>query len=344
MTETAENQTVNQEVENPSIAAKKKDSPAKEPKKKEVELSREQQLAQPLLRMVPQGGSKKVRIIRRNTTRMPSDVFKDSITKIGSEWKENTRSMIRGLSVEEEKAYLPRILQVQPDSPNWDRALEQYWADFSLRVPSEGLELEIYVDKNNNPTESNLKDFISFRFAKVSSRVAVTPEEIENKAMFPYYVEDKKAQNLSAYEKLQISKRASLNFMKLVKSDDNNAFTNPDKVDWVLELYKRTDSSLPTIASMDSTDKEVYLSNKSAEDAETFNAIVEDPQLESKSFIVKCISLGVLTRIGNAILNGQEKIGDSLEEAVYYLQDAKNSKVDITLKQRVKELEPVKMS
>lgn len=333
MTETAENQTVEKE----------KVSSAKESSKKEPELTHAQRVALPLLRVVPTGASKTVKIIRRNTTRMPSEVYKDSITKIGSEWKENTRSMIRGLSPDEEKAYLPKILQVQPESPNWDRAVEQYWAEFSLRVPSEGLELEIFTDKNGNPSESNLKDYISFRFAQVSSRVATTPEEVENKAMFPYYLEDKKAQSMSAYDKLQVAKRASLNFMKLVKTDDNNAFVDPEKVDWVLELYRRTDPSLP-MSGMDAPDKEVYLSNKSQEDPETFNTIVEDPQLKTKSFVVKCISLGILQRIGNAILNGQEKIGDSLEEAVYYLEDAKNSKVDITLKQRAKELEPVRMT
>ena len=44
----------------------------------------------------------------------------------------------------------------------------------------------------------------------------------------------------------------------------------------------------------------------------------------------------MLRQVGNTYLNGDEPLGDSLEEAVLYLKDKKNSSIYTTLKARLK--------
>ena len=68
--------------------------------------------------------------------------------KIGSSF--TGRSVTRPLTFEEEKAYLPGIIGVSPDSPNWEEKTHEYWINISAEVPLNmingedhgGLELE----------------------------------------------------------------------------------------------------------------------------------------------------------------------------------------------------------
>ena len=309
-------------------------------KKAEPPLSKEELVKQPLLSLP--NGSKKVRLVRRNTSRLPDLVHRDAITKIGSEWQENTRSMIRGLDSFEEAAYLPHIIQVLPNSPNWEQALQEYWADYGIRVPADGLVLEIWTDKNGNPSKANLKDYISYQFCNASSKVAFTKEEVENKGMFPFFIEDSEQKTKTDFEALQITKKASLLFLKLFDRDSKGSLKDQDKIDWVMELYKRTDSEMGLIDAISIENKEIYMDKRVKDNSELFISFVEDIHLQEKAFITKCLTLGVLTKIGNAILDGEHKIGDGLDEAVYYLTDPKNSKLYITLKERMKQLSKIR--
>lgn len=303
------------------------------PTKMEKTPTYEEALKLPLLKFPKE--SKVVTILRKNSTRVPNDVFKDAITKIGSEWKADTRSIIRGLNHEEEIAYLPKILGLSASSPQWDSAVELYWEDFSIRVPNEGVKLEIWTDQYGRPSESNLKDYIMYRFCQQSSKVATSAAELENAAVFPYFVQDDAKNTMDKHQRIQVMKKASLEHMKLFKAD-NAGNVNMNKINWVLEIYKRTDTTLGLLNRMPVEEKEVYLYEKSKDKPEEFLNIVEDPSLEHKAFISECIGASILTRIGNVILNGEEKLGDTLEEAVLYLTNPKNSKMMITLSERLK--------
>jgi hypothetical protein len=69
--------------------------------------------------------------------------------KIGSSLR--NRSVLRGLSFEEEKIYMPTIIGFPSDAPNFQKACEEYWKDISVVVPPPsdskfsdgGLELEV---------------------------------------------------------------------------------------------------------------------------------------------------------------------------------------------------------
>ena len=286
------------------------------------------------------GGVRIVRLKRSNKSRVPSDVYKDSVTKIGSEWKADSRDIIRGLSHEEAVVILPSIIGVEPSSANWDETVKAYWADFTVRVPEEGLELNIWEDDEGFPAVRNAKDWITYKFCQKSSKVATSESERQNMPMYQYYIEDDKEILAAKAENLAVRKDAQKLFLQLFRKDKAGKIDGL-KVNWVLEMYKKHDSNLGNYGVMSSDEKEIYLDGKLTEDPMLFKGIVEDDKLKDKAFISECVSKGLINHVGNAYYNGDEKMGDYMEETILYLNDPKNSNVLVTLKERLKAQEAV---
>ena len=294
-----------------------------------------------VIKLKPLGGERIVRLKRTNKSRIPSDVYTDAITKIGSEWKENSRDVIRGLTHEEALVCLPSIIGVEPSSPNWDSAVKEFWADYTVRVPNDGLPLNIWTDDNGYPAVENVRDWITYKFCQKSSKVATSDLDRENIGMFPFYMEDDKEILAKKAENLAVRKEAQVYFLKLFKKDTKSGKPDSLKINWVLEMYKKHDSSLGAYVNMAAEEKEIYLDGKLQEDPKLFIDIVSDEYLKDKAFISECVSIGLLNHVGNAYYNGDEKLGDDMRETILYLNDAKNSSVLVTLKERMKAQEAV---
>ena len=88
--------------------------------------------------------------------------------------------------------------------------------------------------------------------------------------------------------------------------------------------------------TMDETQKEITLEGELDSNPSEFLMYATDKNIEYQAFIEDCLSNDVLRRVGQSYLNGDETIGNSLEEAVLYLKDKKNSEVYATLKARLK--------
>ena len=90
------------------------------------------------------------------------------------------------------------------------------------------------------------------------------------------------------------------------------------------------------ISLMDTAQREITLETELDADPTQFLMYAQDKNIEHQAFIQDCLTHDVLRQVGNTYLNGDEAIGDSLEEAVLYLKDKKNSSVYTTLKARLK--------
>ena len=88
--------------------------------------------------------------------------------------------------------------------------------------------------------------------------------------------------------------------------------------------------------TMDAAQKEITLENELEGNPTQFLEYSQDKNIQHQAFIQDCITHEVIRRVGNTYLNGDENIGDSLEAAVLYLKDKKNSESYTTLKARLK--------
>ena len=264
--------------------------------------------------------SRKVYVrIRPNNTKLPNDVYNEAKRKVSSIFGEGG-SPLSGLTREEEEKYLRRLLALEPQDPQFRNAVRQFWTEFSFNVePGDGTELEVGTDKAGEPL--NLEDWIRYKFCLKHVEVAESLEHVTGNRI-KYYLHDEQREIDKKYQGLQVKKQARKEH--LLAADD------PEKTDFILTMFgKNTDN-------MDSAQKQLALEEFSESDPEKFYNISTDKDLEMKVLIERCISAEVLLRYGNTYMNGDEKLGDSITEAVLYLSDKKNTETLLQLKARLK--------
>lgn len=253
---------------------------------------------------------------------VPEVLQEMSVQKVGSSFTEQG-DYLRGLSLSDEKEYLPSVLGIDSSDPSFVRAVQEFWKDFSITIPSgsKGLELNVSLDENGKPV--NLMDYIRYNFARKSPLVA----NEDDRYAYPkarFYMEDPDMVKNSRVEASKIRMEARKEF--ITSSNDLQ------KLRWILKLAERSLSP----GSMDEEDVKLRVEELVEKNPTLMLGYFKDQDLEMKYFVLECLSANVIEKVGNAFYDGDQKIGDSLEEAVLVLNDKKNSTMLIRLKERLK--------
>ena len=83
-------------------------------------------------------------------------------------------------------------------------------------------------------------------------------------------------------------------------------------------------------------EKELQLEELLDDNPQYFLDVVKDRNLEMVALVNQCLSTEVLRKVGNTILDGDVSLGDTMEEAVVFLKDKKNSNVLTSIKAKLK--------
>jgi hypothetical protein len=277
----------------------------------------------------------------------------DFKVKIGSSYKGT--SVLRGLTLEEEKRFLPSIIGISPESQNWENATKDYWNNISKDVPLTGLELEIGIIYNNiedlnfdnnlyentifkakvgiKGTPINIADYILWRYCKVYSRVANDIEDINKSAKIEFYIYSKDKETQTKKALLDLEKEAN----KLYYSSlgDRDWINHTLRV--LTSLDKTNKYTVSNIELLTDDEKDIALNEYLKSNPALFLAIGKDKNLEIKAFVETCVAKNILQRIPNTstITFDNETIGNTLEEVVAFLTNGKNTSVVNTLKARL---------
>ena len=264
--------------------------------------------------------TRKVVIKRKaNATNLPDHVYAEAKRKIGSTFSSNG-DILTGLTFGEQQKYLPAVIGVDSKDVNFQREVKTYYQNMTVVVEHGGTSLEIGVDEDENPI--NLMDFIRYKFACAHPHVAKDEAEIKSKRTYKYFVYDTEIEKVKKLSNVKRRKEAYKEFIKLTADES--------KVNQLLMVYGYSPKT------MDEAQKEITLENELEGNPTQFLDYAQDKNIQHQAFIQDCISNEVIRRVGNTYLNGDESIGDSLEEAVLYLKDKKNSETYTTLKARLK--------
>ena len=107
--------------------------------------------------------TKLVYLLRReNTTNLPDDVYVDAKRRIGSVF-DSTGSLLTGLSLDEQKRILPSVIGMSPTDMGWANKVRKFYAELTIEVPQNGVELNITLDEDGNPVAP--MEYVKFRFA-----------------------------------------------------------------------------------------------------------------------------------------------------------------------------------
>lgn len=247
-----------------------------------------------------------------------NSVYADSKWKIGSCFSREG-DIATGLSRKEVQKYLPDFIGISPDEVGFAKGVRNFFADLTIDVPSEGLVLEIGVDEDGFPLA--VLDFIKYRFAKANPKV-VDQGKDKNPYLHLFEIVDpqEKLQQQSAHLKLKVE--ANKEFTKLIGNDIK---------------FGHVCNVLLGSNKMSREELEIAMDKLIQDNPKSFLEVVQDKNLDTRSFILECVSYQVLRKAGTSYINGDDIIGGEMDEAIVYLKDPKNSDVVATLKARLAE-------
>lgn len=261
--------------------------------------------------------SRIVKIKRRpNTSSLPDHVFIDAKRKIGSIFTKNGKPLT-GLTLEEQRTLMPHVIGLSITDSTFYKEVERYFLNISINVPEDGVELDASVDENGTPI--NVVDYVKFKYVQAYKFCAENENSLSR--IHKFYIHDKEAEMQKQLVASTTRKDAYKKFLSMTEKNK----------DFMLTLLGFN------IKVMDASSREIALEKEVQEKPNNFLSLANDKNLEMKAFIESLISGEVLRRIGTAIINGDETIGQTIDDAIVYLKDKKNSDVLVSLKARLNE-------
>lgn len=267
---------------------------------------------------------KEIQIRRKeDKSHLPTAVIDAARKKISSIF--DGRQPLRALKPEEERELLPRLIGVDSDSRDWERKIREFWAEFTIDVPSGGVVLNITIDSDRTTAAFpkgmpvNIEDYIAFRFAKVHRYVAESEKEMRANPTQGFYIFDPEKEDRAVNTIVKQRKQASGEFWKLTKdveSDEEAA----SKMRRVFRILTGVNPSRMTNIQIENR-LDTYVQNN----PKRFYEVVTDRNLDTRALIDEMIETSVLRRQGNHILYADDVIGHTTEEAILFFQDKKNS-------------------
>lgn len=250
------------------------------------------------------------------------ELRKEVTRKLGSAWVPGTRDIVRGLTTEEEKKYLPKYLGVRPEDTTWDERLTNFWAGFVIDVPVEsGIQLEMGTDDEGNPLI--LDQYMKAHFAKNHQNVA---NDISERSIKKFYLEDLQRKKQLESEQTNLLVKGDTEFTKLI-TDASEA--GKSKLNYMLWLMGRTPTRL------DHVEKIRIIRKLKEESTQEFLNLVEDKDLPVKAFIQRCLIYSVLKIEGSSYYAEDVKLGGSEIETIEFIKSPENSAVVGRIKERL---------
>jgi hypothetical protein len=293
---------------------------------------------------------------RKNGPNIPveGEFIDESIQKIGSSF--SNKSVLRGLTSEEEERWLPKIIGIQSTSDRWEDGTKDYWAHISRPVPpgdktgGGGLELDISLRYKNhedfladeraqsedgaiiNPKgePTNLPDYILWRYCLKYSRVANNYEDINKSPKIEFYIFSKEKEIKANKAKLDLRRQAAQLMYK--NMSDRSWVEHMLRV--LIQGDRESQVGIKDIPNMDNDEKDVLLDKYMNSSPALFLNYGTDRHLEMRSFIEVCVVVGLLTRIPNTqsiSLDGMT-LGNTTDEVVTFLLNPANNSTLSTLK------------
>lgn len=217
---------------------------------------------------------------------------------------------------EDERIYLEKALSMKEGELSiYRKDKDNFWKSFRVTLDKEPKVLRL----------SDPMDYITYKVLLVVPEVAPTWEKRFDSGEYKFAMVE------SGYEEREQAKVADIK--RKAYGYFNEIEGNREKMIDVLTVYGKKPSSGASkdflVSAIDS-----IVSNPST--VGKFIAIMEDKHFEKRLFIENCIEAGALTRVKTKYsLPGGDTIGNTLDEAIEYLSNKKNSEVYGMLKATV---------
>jgi len=265
------------------------------------------------------------RIVRINVKgyhgdNLPQAVVAETTKGLSSEYKNGV--ILKGITKDEEDLLLPKILGMDKTDPRYFEKVDEFWHNLSVPVMySKGLTLDCST-KNGEPI--NPKDYILYKRALESSRVAKNEMEARTSNNYWLYIYDEEATKVNSNKSIKNITKATEFFTK--HEDDENT------LDMLVWMFGEDPNK------MDKLEKQNTLFEKVQSNPSEYIAFSSDKDLAVKSEIYAMLHNNIIRKVGTTFLAGDSILGDSVDEVVIYVRDPKNSAFVNNLKAQLKQI------
>lgn len=253
---------------------------------------------------------KKVMIRRKEVlNHLPKEIRAGAKISIGSIYV--NRQPLKGVEGEEAEKLLSKILDVPPSHQDWPKQEKDFWASMALKVPFEGVELEIGVDEDGFPI--NVSDYLVYKWCVKHRQVAGSEAEMQADPSKKFYIYDPQADLLKKNAATKMRKDADREFIK-ISSD-------VEKMRRLMRILSKG-TKPETLTDMEVENQLYDIKNA---DPVKFLKHSTDKNLDVRAEIEEMIQENVLRTIGNQVIYGDETIGENIADTIVYFNNKKNS-------------------
>lgn len=312
----------------PSVEAKKVEDKEITEKLKTVKLTKEKEEIVKKVAKIMRNAS------RTNFTTVPDNMRDDTSLKIGSEFKPGSRDIIRGLDPIQEKVILPSILGVPHTSHDFIKLAKEFWVEFKVSPPPEpnGKRLDYTTMKSEVELDGkivtyteplNPYEYMTYRFCKQSSKVAKTPQEIQNRDMYDFILVDEGEAKKKEMDLYKLGEEADIAFSTMVSETSETSEESIMKLDFLIQVLKSSGEYM-NLQEMTLGEKKQWLRNYKNVNPSAFVNTARDKNLRYKGLRVSFLQRNLIRLEGDFYYLYDENLG---KEAgfISWMKDPKNS-------------------
>ncbi len=258
-----------------------------------------------------------------------------SMTKrsIGSYFpSKNSPTIGTGLTPAEQDLLMPIQLTMVKTHPDYHKTFKEFFININTDIPGgfKGRELNIGLEDNTKALSATnmpvaLMDYIRWKHAIGYPNTAISPEAAKGNPTVEYYQEDPVRVAENNYKNVGLDDDALAEYLK--------AKEQPEQVNMLLSVLKgyiRKQSGRPPVSIARTTPEErvILLKEIVMSRPEKFYEAAKDPNLKKRYLIEELLGTGLLSRIGNSIVDVEDSnkpLGNTVVEVLTMLSNPKEA-------------------
>lgn len=254
------------------------------------------------------------------------------------------RQIARGVKLEDEKrvpAFI-REVGVGVNSPEWTEKSEEYWAEWTYKVPvgliSEASKIEggteinagYKVDTEGIIYPNNINDYMLYNLMVQDDKVAKSTAEWAFRNDYDFFLVDKEVQQKQEVDAVKKSAQVLVKVAKLIGTEGKE-----DIIRYILQVYKKDVSPIEVLV-YNKTQLQEALMNLAKESPESIiEATKDEENLVHKAFAKQIIHSGGILPQGNSFFYNNDKIANSEDELLLWIKNPENNGVIAKLQAQI---------
>lgn len=259
------------------------------------------------------------------------DTARDWQLKIGPSFANGNSGVLLGrtlITQEEEKEYMPSIVGISSTHMEWDKMLNEYWANLLVDIPYDGKCLEVGLVHLSESVQKpiNVFEWLLYKYCLKYPQVANDMSLVGMSTKIRFYLFKESEARQAALDVKKLKDKAIL--LRFKMEEDTEAMQS------VIIL---SGNPLPKAIH----EQQLLLSQIAESDPAKFVALGKDKDLLEKAFVERLIRAGLMIRPLNStlVIYDNNQIGNNLNEAKEWLKQPQNSQVLLALRQQLIEKE-----